>query len=145
MIIAFVALGLAACTGGVPMQKSSIAEDAVLRASRDFTAAVATNDTGAIERATAEDWHIIDGDGHIISRAAFLKIVASGMLKHSALSISDEKMRVYGNAAIVTGHAKSVGTYAGKVFSTDEFSTDFWIRTKEGWKCVLTQLTTLKP
>jgi ketosteroid isomerase-like protein len=61
------------------------------------------------------------------------------------MSLSDERVRVYGDAAIVTAHAKSAGTYAGAAFSTDEVSTDFWVRTKDGWRCALTQLTARKP
>jgi hypothetical protein len=54
-------------------------------------------------------------------------------------------VRVYGGAAIVTAHAKSVGQFAGTAFSTDEVSTDVWVQTKDGWRCVLTQLTARKP
>ena len=128
-----------------PASRVSADELAVLRAERHFGAAVATNNSSAISRVTAKDWQIIDGDGHIIPRGNFLQVIASGTLKHTNLSSSDETVRVYGNAAIVTGHAKSAGTYAGAPFSTDEISTDFWVRTKSGWQCVLTQLTTRKP
>jgi ketosteroid isomerase-like protein len=121
------------------------AEAAVSSAERQFSAAVAANDTRAIETITADDWRIIDADGHIIPRSAFLQVIASGALKHSSLSSSDETVRVYENAAIVTARAKSIGNYAGNAFSTDEISTDFWIQTKDGWRCVLTQLTTRKP
>jgi ketosteroid isomerase-like protein len=127
-----------------PPQNSSI-QTAVLRADRQFGAAVAANDMRGITRLTAHDWQIIDGDGHFISRDRFLNVIASGTLKHHHLSTSDETVRVYGNAAIVTAHAKSSGEYAGNAFSTDEVSTDFWVRTKNGWRCVLTQLTTRKP
>jgi ketosteroid isomerase-like protein len=135
----------AALIGAAVPSPSPGAEAAVLHAESEFGGAVAANDTGKIKKLTADDWQIIDGDGHIISRQTFLGVIGSGTLKHSALSSSDQTVRVYGDAAIVTGLAKSAGTYAGSAFSTDEVSTDFWIRTKNGWRCVLTQLTTLKP
>ncbi|MEP7130375.1 MAG: nuclear transport factor 2 family protein [Sphingomicrobium sp.] len=128
-----------------PASRTSGNVAAVLRAERQFGAAVANNDTHAISRLTGDDWQIIDGDGHVIPRARFLQVIASGALKHSDLSSSDQTVRVYGNVAIVTGHAKSRGLYAGQDFSTDETATDVWIRTRSGWRCVLTQLTTRKP
>ena len=128
-----------------PASRTSADKAAVLHAERQFSAAVAANDTSAISRVTDKAWKIIDGDGHIIPRAAFLQVIASGTLQHSDLSNSNRTIRVYGNAAIVTGHARSMGTYSGTPFSTNEIATDFWVRTKSGWRCVLTQLTTRKP
>jgi ketosteroid isomerase-like protein len=119
-------------------------EAAVLRAEKEFSAAVAANDTRGIANLTTEDWQIIDGDGHIIPRTAFLEVISSGMLKHKALSNSDETVRTFGNAAIVTARSKSEGTYADSVFSTDEISTGVWVRKGKRWRCVLTQLTTRK-
>lgn len=119
-------------------------EAAVLRAEKEFSAAVAANDTRGIANLTTEDWQIIDADSHIIPRTAFLEVISSGMLKRKALSNSDETVRMYGNAAIVTARSKSEGTYAGSVFSTDEISTGVWIRKDKRWRCVLTQLTTRK-
>ena len=103
------------------------------------------NDTHGIVSITAEDWQIIDSDGHIIPRAAFLQVIASGTLRHTSLSDFDRTVRTYGNAAVVTARSKSAGTYAGSPFSTDEISTDVWIRRNNRWRCVLTQLTTRKP
>ncbi|HEV2746700.1 MAG TPA: nuclear transport factor 2 family protein [Allosphingosinicella sp.] len=139
---------IAACLSPSPALSAtpaaSASQTAVMRAAREFNSAVAANDTRGIERATADDWRLIDGDGRSIPRAAFLEVIASGKLRHSGLSTSGESVRVYGNAAIVTANAKSTGTYAGAAFATDEISTDIWIRTKNGWRCVLTQLTARK-
>ena len=142
-ILVFTAALLAGAVA-IPAPASSIDEDAVLRAEKQFSAAVAANDTRSIASITAEDWQIIDSDGHIIPRSAFFQIIASGMLKHTSLSNSGETVRIYGNAAVVTANSKSVGTYAGSAFSTDEISTDVWVRMHKQWRCVLTQLTTRK-
>ena len=136
---------VAALAGAVaaPALGNSIGAAAVLRAERQFSAAVAANDARAIASVTAEDWQIIDSDGHVIPRTAFLQVIASGTLKHTVLSSSAVTVRMYGNAAVVTAHSKSAGTYAGSAFSTDEVSTDVWVRKNNRWWCVLTQLTAL--
>ena len=140
--MAFTALLAGAVATAAPTY--SMDEAAVLHAEKEFSAAVAANDTRGIANLTAEDWQIIDSDGHIIPRNTFLRVIASGMLKHTSLSNSDETIRAYGNAAVVTAHSRSEGTYAGNAFSTDEISTGVWIRKDKRWRCVMTQLTTRK-
>lgn len=136
---------LLAVAVATPVTASSIGDTAVLRAETRFSAAVATNDAHGVASATAEDWQIIDSDGHIIPRADFLQVIAKGTLKHTSLSNSDETVRTYGNVAVVTARSKSEGTYAGSAFSTDEIATDVWVRKGQRWRCVQTQLTTKKP
>jgi ketosteroid isomerase-like protein len=140
-----VTTALLASVTAAPAPGGSTDQAAVLSAEKQFSAAVAANDTHGIVSITAEDWQIIDSDGHIIPRAAFLQVIASGTLRHMSLSDFDRTVRTYGNAAVVTARSKSAGTYAGSPFSTDEISTDVWIRKNNRWRCVLTQLTTLKP
>ena len=142
-ILVFTA-ALLAGSAATPASAKSIDDAAVLRAEKQFSAAVATNDTYSIASVTAEDWQIIDSDGDIIPRTAFLQVIASGMLKHTSLSNSDETVRIYGNVAVVTAHSKSEGTYSGSAFATDEISTGVWVRKDNRWRCVLTQLTTRK-
>lgn len=123
---------------------NSVGDAAVLRAETRFSAAVAANDAHGIASVTADDWQIIDSEGHIIPRTAFLQVIESGMLKHRSLSNSDQTVRTYRNVAVVTARSKSEGTYAGNAFSTDEISTGVWVRKGKRWRCVLTQLTTRK-
>ena len=143
-ILVFTAVLLVGATAA-PAQAHSIDQAAVLRAEKQFSTAVMANDTHTIASVTAEDWQIIDSDGHIIPRAAFLQVIASGTLKHRSLSNSEETVRAYGNVAVVTARSKSEGTYGGSAFSTDEISTDVWVRKDKRWRCVVTQLTTRKP
>jgi len=136
------ALLASAAAASVPGKSTD--EAAVSNAERQFSAAVAATDPQTVSNVTAEDWQIIDSDGHIIPRSAFLQLIARGTLKHTSLSNSDQSVRIYGDAAVVTARSKSNGTYAGSSFSTDEISTDIWVRKNNRWQCVLTQLTTRK-
>jgi ketosteroid isomerase-like protein len=121
------------------------AQAEVARAEQAFAAAVAGNDVAAVAAITAEDWRIIDGDGHVIPREAFLAVIRSGALRHSEMSSSEQSIRIYGDTAVVTARARSAGTYEGAAFATDEISTDVLIRRHGRWRCVLTQLTTRRP
>lgn len=108
-----------------------------------FNAALAHNDVSALQRSLATDWTIVSGDGQIIGRKTFLEVIASGDLKHSAMSSSQPAIRVYGITAVVTARAKSSGSYRGVEFKTDEIATDVLVKRQGHWVCVLTQLTTV--
>jgi ketosteroid isomerase-like protein len=108
-----------------------------------FSSALARNDVGELQDYLSDDWRIVSGDGGVIDRARFLKVIGSGDLKHSKMSFSQPTIRVYGDTALVTSHAKSGGSYKGVDFQTDEIGTDVIVKKGGQWVCVFTQLTTI--
>ena len=55
---------------------------------------------------------------------------------------SNTKVRVYGDAAVVTGLATRSGTFKGAVFKDRQFLwTDTFIRKDGRWQCVASQST----
>jgi Domain of unknown function (DUF4440) len=108
-----------------------------------FSSAIARNAVDELERYLSADWKIISGDGSIIDRTRFLKVIASGDLKHTKMSSENPTIRRYGNTALVTSHAQSAGSYKGADFETNEMGTDVIVKTEGRWVCVLTQLTTI--
>jgi hypothetical protein len=108
-----------------------------------FSSALARNDVGELQNYLSEDWKIVSGDGGVIDRARFFKVIASGDLKHSQMSFSEPSIRVYRDTALVTSHAQSAGSYKGVDFKTDEIGTDVIVKKGGQWVCVFTQLTTI--
>jgi ketosteroid isomerase-like protein len=108
-----------------------------------FSSALDRNDVGELQDYLSDDWKIVSGDGGIIDRARFLKVIASGDLKHSKMSFSEPSIRLYGDTALVTSHAQSGGSYKGVDFQTDEIGTDVIVMKGGHWVCVFTQLTTI--
>jgi ketosteroid isomerase-like protein len=115
----------------------------LLTVEKQWAAATANNDVQAIERFIADDWVIVDADGNPIDRAKFLGVIRSGTLVHQSMELGDMQVRVYDDAAIVTGPTSSSGKYAGQAFATHEWSTDVFIRRDGVWRCVFSQLTSL--
>ena len=57
------------------------------------------------------------------------------------MSLSEPRVRLYGNIALVTTKVKLAAVLGGKVFDIQERQTDVW-RWKNGeWKCILTHET----
>jgi hypothetical protein len=108
-----------------------------------FSSALVRNAVQELEHYLSEDWKIVSGDGVIIDKNRFLKVIASGDLKHTRMTSENQTIRRYGNVALVTSHALSAGSYKTVSFETDEIGTDVIVKIHGHWVCVLTQLTTI--
>jgi ketosteroid isomerase-like protein len=62
-------------------------------------------------------------------------------LTRKTFEISEPRVRLYGNTALVTTEVKTSGTFQGKPFDVTERQTDVWLWKDGGWKCVLTHET----
>jgi ketosteroid isomerase-like protein len=116
-------------------------EQEVLRLEKEFSQAIVKNDAGAVARFLADDWIIIDPDGGIIDRVRFLGVIESGALTHEMMESDDTRVRIYGNAAIVTALTTTKGKFGGQVFTTQERATDVFVKQNGRWLCALSQLT----
>lgn len=112
-----------------------------MKLEKQFTAAIVKNDPEAIGRFVTDDWIIIDADGGIIDKERFLGVIKSGALAHEMMEPDDICIRVYGDSAVVTALTRTKGKFMGQQFSTQERSTDVFVRLDGGWRCVLSQLT----
>jgi ketosteroid isomerase-like protein len=116
-------------------------EEEILQVEKGFADAIVKNDPEAIGRFVADDWIIIDADGGIIDRERFLGVIKSGALTHEMMESDDMRVRVYGDSAVVTALTRTKGKFMGQEFSTQERSTDVFVKRDGQWRCVLTQLT----
>lgn len=113
----------------------------LLAVEAQLAAAIVKNDPVAIGRFLDDDWMIIDSDGGSVDKARFLAVIQSGALTHMTMETRDPRVRVYGNAAVVTDRAITTGRYKGDLFTTDERASDFLVKKHGQWKFVFSQLT----
>ena len=116
-------------------------EEELLKLEKEFTEAVVRNDAEAIGRFLADDWVIIDADGGIVDKARFLGVIKSGDLSHQTMESDEVHVRIYGEAALVTGLTATKGKFIGQEFSTRERATDVFVKRDGRWQCVFSQLT----
>src|SRR5262245_48322473 len=98
-----------------PTVRSEPVEE-LIAVTHDWDRAMVTNDAEAIGRCMADDWVIIGPDGRIGDRATFLELVKSAKLSHDVMESDDLRVRVYGDAAVVTARGVSGGKYLGQPF-----------------------------
>lgn len=92
----------------------------------------------------ADDWGIVSETGPS-SHAHFLEMVASGTLRHSAMDLASEpRVRVLGDVAVLTARVTNTAHVGDETFEADEWTTDVFVRTDGGWRCVLSHITPVR-
>jgi ketosteroid isomerase-like protein len=119
----------------------SQAEQELIQIERDWCAALVKKDTTALARILADDYTSIGSRGIASTKADELANLKGS---DSITNCVDTKfkVRIYGDAAVVTGLATRSGTYKGIAFKDRQtFWTDTFIRKDGRWQCVATQGT----
>lgn len=107
--------------------------------------AIVSNEVTRMERFVTDDWVIIDRPG-VATRDQFHAVVASGDLHHHTMSHEVIEVRQLSpDVALLVTHGRNTGSYLGQPLSADEWTTDVLVRTTDGWRCTLTQLTPREP
>jgi ketosteroid isomerase-like protein len=106
--------------------------------------AILRGDAAALERMTADDYTFITLKGELRTKADIVKGFSSGSFTYQSRSISDLKIRVYGEAAIVTGRSVQEGTENGKDYSGNYRFTRVYVKQHGAWKTVALQTTLIQ-
>jgi ketosteroid isomerase-like protein len=77
------------------------------------------------------------------TRASYLEALRSGHTRYETIKRSDEKVRVCGDTALVTGRAIIDVTVKGEKKHLDTRFLDVWTKTPQGWKFIAWQSTKL--
>lgn len=105
--------------------------------------AIVSNDAETIGRFMADDWVIVSDRG-ITKKADFLAVVASGDLTHEYFKGEVHSVQLYGDTAVLTGRVRNNGHYKSRPFSSDEWTTDVFVKRNGMWLCVHSHITAVK-
>ncbi|HEX8853058.1 MAG TPA: nuclear transport factor 2 family protein, partial [Pyrinomonadaceae bacterium] len=90
-------------------------EQQVLAANREWADAMVKGDSAALERLFHDELIVTTGNGNVRGKEGELKDTApSADMKTYFFNTEDVRVRVYDDAAIVTGHAKWRINYKGR-------------------------------
>src|SRR5436309_7155787 len=109
-VIALV-LSLAALLG---LAWAANVEDELKKLETDRAAAVVKGDVATLEKQTSDDYTLINAYGQMSGKSEMVDAFKSGKTKLTSDELSDMKVRVYGNTAVITGKATVKGTIGGK-------------------------------
>lgn len=84
----------------------------------------------------AEDFVITVEDGHTYSKAGYISHTADTSVRVEVAEISDLKVRMHGNIAVVTGAYHEKGESNGKRYEYHDRLTDVWMKVGGNWQVV---------
>jgi ketosteroid isomerase-like protein len=93
-------------------------------------------DASALEKLWADDLEVTVPRMPVMSKSDVLGFARSGRMKFQRYQTSDLKVRVYGDAAIVSGRLQRTRTLNGKTVDDDWRFTKLYIRREGRWQVV---------
>lgn len=84
----------------------------------------------------AEDFVITIEDGSIFSKPGYISHSADSSVRVQVAELSDLKVRMHGDTAIVTGAYHEKGESNGKPYEYHDRLTDVWMKTGGKWQVV---------
>jgi len=120
----------------------SIEQD-ILALEEQRCTAMTKNDIAALEGMFHDDLIYTHSSAVVDTRASYLEALKSGHTRYHSVQRSDEKVRVCGDTALVTGRAIIDVTVKGEKKHLDTRFLDVWTKTPRGWKFVAWQSTKL--
>jgi len=113
-------------------------EQELLKLEQDWANANVKADVAFLDRILAEDCVFTDAEGVVWTKAQSLAHLKPGGHVITSMVSDDMKVRIYGDAAVVTGRNTTKETLNGKDTSGQERWTDTWIKRNGRWRCVAT-------
>ena len=118
-------------------------EDQLKKMEKDRAAAVVKGDVATLEKLTSEDYTFINANGQLSDKATTMNGIKTGNIKLTANEISDLKVRVYGNTAVVTGKSDAKGTIGGRELKGLVLFTRVYVKKNGRWQSVAFQQTAI--
>ncbi|HEV2288030.1 MAG TPA: nuclear transport factor 2 family protein [Candidatus Acidoferrales bacterium] len=138
----FIVLGTISMPAGRAIPQAGPTAESVLAAEEGLAKAFTENNADAIQSYLVDNWAVIDAWAEINEGSGiFPKGIRSGFRTLKTFDISEPRVRVYGDAAVVTFKLHLAGQFAGKPFDVMERESDVWIWKDGRWKCVLSHET----
>jgi len=141
--IAFaVLLGVFGVVGIVSLKAESKPEQELIKIENDWCAADAKQDAAVLGSILADDFSGVGSRGGTDTKASALASYKDQSRKTTSCALSNIKVRIYGDAAVVTGMSTVSGTRKGVAFKDRQnLWTDTFIRRNGRWQCVASQST----
>jgi len=143
LAVALVVASSAALAHGTNRASGPTTENA-WAAEQEVAQAMLANNAEAVGKLLASDWVVVSTYGGMADRAGFLEAIKTGAFTRKTMELSDPRVRIYGNTAVVTSKLKTSGMLGGKPFDVSERQTDVLTWQDGGWKSVLTHETQIR-
>ncbi len=119
-------------------------ENRLLKIDSEWNEAYPKRDVSALDRIIADDWVCIDGAGLVITKRQLLDRVESSPNFLDSHKFDEITLRMFGEAAIVTGRLSGTGQDGDDTFRLEQRYTRVYVKRSNRWQAVATQVTVVK-
>jgi hypothetical protein len=135
----------ALCLASTALAQYPIAADEadVLRIEREGCHAYLVGDVGALRRLFTADYTLTNSRGDISTLADDIADAKSGAVRYTEFENRNMKVRLYGDAAVVTGQTYIKGTVEGHPIDASFQFTDTLVRQRGHWMLAASQAAQL--
>ena len=134
VVLACIALAQNSQSGTQPAHDSDVRE--LERLEAVWNEAHEHGDADALEALWADDLEVAVPRMPVMTKADAVKFAHSGRMKFLSYRTSDIHVRVYGNAAVVTGRLQRIRSINGLELSDDWRFTKMYVREARSWRVV---------
>lgn len=128
---------------------ASSADDAKAVAALDtqYQEAVKNNDAATMDKILLDDFILITGMGKVFTKSDLLKDAhsKSTIYEHQEEEAGSQKVRVWGDTAVVTAKLWIKGTSGGVASDRKLWFSDTYVRTPKGWRYAFGQASIALP
>jgi ketosteroid isomerase-like protein len=145
-LVCAVSLSVQAQTRTKTATDNNDAEQLILRLEHEGREATLKNDVEANDRLLADNWININPDGSVTTKARLMELLKSSPFKIMSIETDEVMVRVYGDAAVVTGRStsKRAGQTAGETVTRQVRFTRVYAKRQGRWQVVSAQNTLIK-
>jgi ketosteroid isomerase-like protein len=138
----FIALGAMSISARSTKPEPGPTAESALAANEKLEQAMHDNDADGISNLLDSSWAVISGHGGVgEGPSIFPEGIKTSQLTRKTFEMSEPRVRLYGDVALVTTKVKTSGMFNGKPFDVTERETDVWLWKDGKWQDVLTHET----
>ena len=117
--------------------KHETAESTVLALEHRWNEVYKSGDIDGMNSLLADDYIMTEEDGSTFSKPGYIAHYGNSTVRVDVSKMSDLKVRMHGNTAVVTGAYREKGTKKGKPYEYRDRLTDVWMSTNGRWQLIV--------
>ena len=130
------ATALAICAPNFAAAQKDPSTSKILALENQWNAAYKRSDIAAMNSLLADDFVITIEDGSTFSKPGYIAHNGNSTVHVEVSDMSDVKVRMHGNTAVVTGAYHEKGTDKGKPYEYNDRFTDVWMNIAGKWQAI---------
>ena len=128
-----------------PMDTSDTLAEEAKRPNRQWMESYVRRDAAFLEQHLAEDYVSTFPDGTVLDKKGEIESLKSGDIALTEMTPREMNVRMYGQAAVITGRSTIKAMVKGQEVSGEYRFTDVWVKLNEQWLAVASQVTRVAP